>query len=130
MFGFLGAALGMKVTWYKAPIAALIGRNGGNIGHELTFAFSAVAFPLFRWTEKRWSSEGLLYVNLQHIHDRHMRYVIRWIYEDPQEQLFENLDFCRSVDEVLNFMFEIIDVAVSFIYITTTIFAQLKFAIL
>ncbi|KAF7185526.1 Purine-cytosine permease FCY2 [Pseudocercospora fuligena] len=57
VFGFLGAALGMKVTWYKAPIAALVGKNGGNIGHELTFAFSAVAFPLFRWTEKRWSEK-------------------------------------------------------------------------
>lgn len=28
----------MKVTWYTAPIAALIGKKGANIGHELTFA--------------------------------------------------------------------------------------------
>lgn len=54
-FGFLGAALGMKVTWYKAPIAALIGKQGANIGHELTFAFSALAFPIFRSLEKRWT---------------------------------------------------------------------------
>lgn len=52
-FGFLGAALGMKVTWYTAPIASLIGKKGGNIGHELTFGFSALAFPVFRWLEKR-----------------------------------------------------------------------------
>ena len=52
-FGFLGAALGMKVTWYAGPIASLIGNKGGNIGHELTFAFSGIVFPVFRWIEKR-----------------------------------------------------------------------------
>lgn len=56
LFGFLGAALGMRVSWYTAPIAALIGTKGANIGHELTFAFSAIAFPVFRWLEKRWTS--------------------------------------------------------------------------
>ncbi|PVH82884.1 hypothetical protein DL98DRAFT_487473 [Cadophora sp. DSE1049] len=54
-FGFVGAALGMKVTWYAGPIAALIGSKGANIGHELTFAFSGLAFPLFRWLEKRYT---------------------------------------------------------------------------
>jgi hypothetical protein len=54
-FGFLGAALGMKVTGYKGPIAALIGTGGANIGHELTFAFSALMFPLFRWLEKKYT---------------------------------------------------------------------------
>ena len=53
-FGFLGAALGMKVAWYVAPIAGLIGK-GANIGHELTFGFSALAFPLFRGLEKRYT---------------------------------------------------------------------------
>jgi len=55
-FGFLGAALGMKVTWYTTPIAALIGK-GANIGHELTFGFSALAFPFFRWLEKRYTGK-------------------------------------------------------------------------
>ncbi|KAJ5201283.1 hypothetical protein N7449_006086 [Penicillium cf. viridicatum] len=53
-FGFLGAALGMKTAWYSGPIASLIGKNGANIGHELTFAFSGVVFPLFRWIEKHY----------------------------------------------------------------------------
>ncbi|KAJ5248897.1 Permease cytosine/purine uracil thiamine allantoin [Penicillium chermesinum] len=52
-FGFAGAALGMKVTWYSAPIASLIGK-GANIGHELTFAFSGIVFPIFRWMESRY----------------------------------------------------------------------------
>jgi len=52
-FGFLGAAMGMKTSWYVAPVARLIGKNGANIGHELTFAFTALTFPLFRYLEKR-----------------------------------------------------------------------------
>lgn len=55
-FGFLGAALGMKVSWYIAPIAGLIGK-GANIGHELTFAFTALSFPLFRWLERRYTGK-------------------------------------------------------------------------
>lgn len=57
LFGFLGAALGMKVTWYAGPIASLIGKSGGNIGHELTFAFSGLVFPVFRWIEKRYGGQ-------------------------------------------------------------------------
>lgn len=53
-FGFLGAALGMKVAWYAGPISSHIGKSGANIGHELTFAFSGVVFPVFRWVEKRY----------------------------------------------------------------------------
>ncbi|KAJ5667341.1 hypothetical protein N7507_003205 [Penicillium longicatenatum] len=51
-FGFAGAALGMHMTWYSGPIASLIGM-GANIGHEMTFAFSAIIFPLLRCIEKR-----------------------------------------------------------------------------
>ncbi|CAP86583.1 Pc20g12540 [Penicillium rubens Wisconsin 54-1255] len=53
-FGFLGAALGMKTAWYSGPIASVIGKQGANIGHELTFAFSGTIFPLFRWVEKHY----------------------------------------------------------------------------
>ncbi|KAJ5203909.1 uncharacterized protein N7498_004788 [Penicillium cinerascens] len=56
-FGFLGAALGMKVTWYAGPIASLIGESGGNVGHELTFAFSGIVFPMLRWVEKRYGGQ-------------------------------------------------------------------------
>lgn len=56
-FGFLGAALGMKTAWYTAPIAGLIGSKGANIGHELTFGFTALAFPTFRYLEKRYTGK-------------------------------------------------------------------------
>lgn len=52
-FGFLGAAMGMNVPWYSGPIARLIGSHGANVGHELSFAFSALTFPVFRWLELR-----------------------------------------------------------------------------
>lgn len=52
-FGFAGAALGMKVSWYTGPIAALVGARGGNVGHELTALCCGLSFPLFRWMEKR-----------------------------------------------------------------------------
>lgn len=55
-FGFLGAALGMKTSWYVAPIAGLVGK-GANIGHELTFGFSAITYPLFRWIERKMSGK-------------------------------------------------------------------------
>jgi purine-cytosine permease-like protein len=56
-FGFLGAALGMKVSWYVGPIARLIGSKGANVGHELTFAFSGIAFPVFRWLERKFTGK-------------------------------------------------------------------------
>jgi len=56
-FGFLGAALGMKITWFTGPIAGLVGSKGANIGHEMTFAFSSLSFPLFRWLEKKYTGK-------------------------------------------------------------------------
>lgn len=55
--GFVGAVLGMKVTWFTGPIALLIGRSGANIGPELTFAFCAIAFPGLRWAEKIYTGQ-------------------------------------------------------------------------
>lgn len=51
--GFVGAVLGMKVSWFVGPVAGLIGEKGANVGHELTFVFSGVVFLLFRGLEKR-----------------------------------------------------------------------------
>jgi hypothetical protein len=47
----------MKIAWYIAPIAGLIGKKGGNIGHDLTVPFCGVAFPVFRWLEMRWTGK-------------------------------------------------------------------------
>ncbi|KAH6723538.1 hypothetical protein BKA61DRAFT_626584 [Leptodontidium sp. MPI-SDFR-AT-0119] len=46
-------------AWDKPDLLpfALIGNKGANIGHELTFAFSGLAFPLFRWLEKKYTGK-------------------------------------------------------------------------
>ncbi|KAL1644548.1 hypothetical protein SLS61_008713 [Didymella pomorum] len=56
-FSFLGAAFGMKVAWYTASIAGLIGKKGGNVGHELTALFCGVTFPILRYLEKRYTGK-------------------------------------------------------------------------
>lgn len=57
LFGFAGAVLGMKVGWFVGPVAKVIGRKGANVGHELTFAFSGLAFPVLRVLEKRFTGK-------------------------------------------------------------------------
>ncbi|KAF2668846.1 hypothetical protein BT63DRAFT_426109 [Microthyrium microscopicum] len=57
IFGFVGAVLGMKVSWFVGPVAHLIGKKGANIGHELTFAFSSIAFPALRYLEKKYTGK-------------------------------------------------------------------------
>lgn len=57
LFGFVGAVLGMKVGWFVGPVANVIGRKGANVGHELTFAFSGLAFPVLRVLEKRFTGK-------------------------------------------------------------------------
>jgi hypothetical protein len=42
----------MKTAWYSGPIASMIGKQGANIGHELTFAFSGTIFHTKSRTQK------------------------------------------------------------------------------
>ena len=56
-FGFAGAALGMKVAWYTGPVAGVIGKKGGNVGHEMTAVFTGIAFPVFRYLERRYTGK-------------------------------------------------------------------------
>ena len=54
LFGALGAAMGMAQVWYVSPIGKLIGNPmyGGDIGFELAFSFSAIAYFGLRTVEK------------------------------------------------------------------------------
>lgn len=54
-FGVLGAVLGMAQVWFIGPIGKLIGnpQYGGDIGFELAFAFSTIAYIPCRLLEKR-----------------------------------------------------------------------------
>ncbi|THH16852.1 hypothetical protein EW146_g3853 [Bondarzewia mesenterica] len=59
------------------------------------------------WAAQRWSSEGVISVNLQHLNWRAMEYVLRFICCGEEDEMFERLDFIDSVDGFLNFMFEV-----------------------
>ena len=47
--------MGMAQVWLKGPIGKKIGdpAYGGDVGFELAFTFSAVAYVVFRTIEKR-----------------------------------------------------------------------------
>jgi len=53
-FGVMGAVFGMATLWYIGIIGRQIGDPafGGDVGFELSFAFTAITFPIFRYVEK------------------------------------------------------------------------------
>ncbi|KAE9385571.1 hypothetical protein BT96DRAFT_968444 [Gymnopus androsaceus JB14] len=54
--GVAGAVLGMAQVWYIGVIGHMIGdpEFGGDIGFELSFAFTAITYPPLRYLEKKW----------------------------------------------------------------------------
>lgn len=53
-FGVMGAILGMSQVWFIGPIGKLCGgKLGGDVGFELAFTFSAIAYCGLRYMEKR-----------------------------------------------------------------------------
>ncbi|GBE79480.1 Purine-cytosine permease fcyB [Sparassis crispa] len=54
--GVAGAVLGMAQTWYVGVISRKIGdpQYGGDIGFELSFAFTAIVFPPLRYFERKY----------------------------------------------------------------------------
>lgn len=52
--GVVGAVLGTAQTWYKGPIGRLCGSNGygGDVGFELAFSFTALAYVGLRSLER------------------------------------------------------------------------------
>ncbi|KAL5513838.1 FCY21 [Sanghuangporus vaninii] len=55
-FGVMGAVFGMATTWYIGILGRKIGDPafGGDIGFELSFAFSAITYPIARTVERRY----------------------------------------------------------------------------
>lgn len=55
LIGVIGAVLGMAQSWYVGPIGRLCGDEfGGDVGFELAFGFSAVAYLVLRSVERAW----------------------------------------------------------------------------
>lgn len=54
-FGVFGAVMGMAQVWFVGPIGRAVGgKFGGDIGFELAFAFTFVAYLPMRYWEKRY----------------------------------------------------------------------------
>lgn len=55
LIGVAGAVLGMAQSWYVGPIGRLCGDEfGGDVGFELAFGFSALAYTVLRTVERAW----------------------------------------------------------------------------
>lgn len=54
---------------------------------------------------------GMLCVNLKHRHLREMSYAMRFIYENAGEELFDILPFTQSTDDILEFLYSVLDIA-------------------
>lgn len=52
--GIAGAVVGMSQTWWVGPIAKLVSPGFGDVGFELAFGFSFVAYNLTRPFEKKY----------------------------------------------------------------------------
>ena len=52
LLGIVGCILGMVQTWYVGVIAAMIGETGGDIGNQLAFAFTLIAYVPLRYWER------------------------------------------------------------------------------
>ena len=54
LLGIVGCVLGMVQTWYVGVIAVKIGEKGGDIGNQLAFVFTLVAYVPLRYLERRY----------------------------------------------------------------------------
>ena len=54
LLGIVGCILGMVQTWYVGVIASMIGADGGDIGNQLAFVFTLVAYVPLRYLELKY----------------------------------------------------------------------------
>ncbi|TFK21852.1 hypothetical protein FA15DRAFT_644999 [Coprinopsis marcescibilis] len=73
--------------------------------------FFASFFAEDVWTKERWGVDGVLKIDLKHMEWRVMDYVLRFMLCGKDEDLFEVLPFAQTVDDVLEFMFEVMAAA-------------------
>ncbi|KAB5589549.1 BTB domain and ankyrin repeat protein [Ceratobasidium theobromae] len=75
--------------------------------------FFASFFDEPEWTRKRWDENGVLTVDLKHLEWRPMEYVFRYMYGygGTTTNLFDGVDFARSVEEFINFVFQVMSAA-------------------
>lgn len=52
--GIAGCVVGMDATWYVGKLASMIGDYGGDIGNQLSFSFTLLAYIPARYLERKY----------------------------------------------------------------------------
>lgn len=81
--------------------------------------FFAAFFGEEEWTRKRWTAEGTVVLDLRHMRWREMEYVCRWMCCGEDAEMFHVLEHVGTADELVDFMFNIMAVAVSVPFFST-----------
>ena len=75
--------------------------------------FFAAFFDDRDWTSKRWTPEGSVVVNLKHMKSRAVEPVLKYLCAGGDKEIFDVVEDVRTVDELIDYMFDVMAVAVS-----------------
>ncbi|KAF8738761.1 chromosome condensation (RCC1) repeat, partial [Rhizoctonia solani] len=73
--------------------------------------FFASFFDEAEWTQKRWSDDGILVVDMKHFEWKPMDYVFRYMCCGQVDDLFDDIAFAQSVEEFIDFIFQVMSAA-------------------
>nr|VWO99799.1 FAD-dependent monooxygenase DEP2 (EC (Depudecin biosynthesis cluster protein 2) [Ganoderma boninense] len=73
--------------------------------------FFAAFFDDKDWTAHRWTPEGTVVVNLKHMKWRAVEPVLKFICTGGDREIFDIIEDVRSVDELIDYMFDVMAVA-------------------
>ncbi|KAF4611303.1 hypothetical protein D9613_007260 [Agrocybe pediades] len=68
-------------------------------------------FDLEDWTARRWDADGMIRVNMRHLGWHVMRFVLGFMCCGEDAEMFYVLDFVKSVEDILQFMFDVLAAA-------------------
>ncbi|KZV60410.1 hypothetical protein PENSPDRAFT_659569 [Peniophora sp. CONT] len=57
------------------------------------------------WTRERWGTDSVLNVDLRHIENKYMDYILRFMCCGEEAEMFERLDFIETADQYLDLLF-------------------------
>lgn len=78
--------------------------------------FFAAFFDDKDWTRKRWTPEGAVLVNLKHMKWRAVEPALKYLCCGGDKEIFDVVEDVFSADELIDFVFEVMAVAVSIVF--------------
>ncbi|KAF8758016.1 chromosome condensation (RCC1) repeat [Rhizoctonia solani] len=81
---------------------------GGDI---VSSSRTGLFFDEAEWTQKRWSDDGILVVDMKHFEWKPMDYVFRYMCCGQVDDLFDDIAFAQSVEEFIDFIFQVMSAA-------------------